>query len=249
MTNGQRKRARLAAKATGAVIYLRVSTSRQKESGVGIEAQEAECREWCARQGIPVIGTQRDEAVSGKDGLDRRPGLRAVLEQVRENPGCVVVAYSLSRLGRSQRLIWNLLDDRGEYALPFASATEPFDTSTPMGKAMLGMLAVWSQLQADLISEVTVDALAAVAERGVRLGNPTMIESRRKDGEEVVRFVDPAKVAVVRQVQELYSGGGFSHRSLADHLNAEGTPTAKGGRWHAKTVRTAIATEIPAEAA
>lgn len=236
----------MTAKATGAVIYLRVSTEKQERSGAGMEAQEAACRALCERLGIPVIGTFKDAAISGKDGVDVRPGLRGVLEAVAANPGAVVVAYSLSRLGRSQRLVWNLLDDRGDYALPFMSASEPFDTTTPLGKAMLGMLAVWAQLESDLISERTIDALAAVAARGVKLGAPTMIESTREEDGKKVRFVDPDKARVVRDVQRMYREGGYSHRSLADRLNAEGVPTARSGhRWHPKTVRTAIETMVP----
>jgi site-specific DNA recombinase len=249
MTNGQRKRARATAKHTGAVIYLRVSTAKQAKSGVGIEAQLAKCTEHAQRLGLPVLAVHRDEAISGKDGIEKRPGLRAVLADVKANPGSVCIVYSLSRLGRSQRLIWTLLDDRGEYALPLASASEPFETATPMGRAMLGMLGVWAQLESDLASERTIDALAAVAERGdTKLGAPSMVESTREvEGQtRKERFVDAAKVAVVADVQRLYASGEHSHRSLADHLNATGVPTASGKRWHAKTVRTALGVELGA---
>jgi site-specific DNA recombinase len=242
MTSAQRRRARAAEKPTGAFVYLRVSTAKQAELGVGLEAQEAKCREHAARLGLPVLAVHKDAGFSGRDGLDKRPGLRAVIEDVKASPGSVVIVYSLSRLGRSQRLIWTLLDDRGDYALPLSSATEPFETATPMGRAMLGMLGVWAQLEADLTSERTVDALAAVAERGTRLGAPSLIE-RVENGE---RVPDLAKVAIVREVQRLAADTGASSRALAARLNAEGVASVNGRRWHPRTVRLALAAQLPA---
>lgn len=183
----------------------------------------------------------RVDAHTGKDGIDKRPGLRAALDDMKANPGAVLVAYSLSRLGRSQRLIWNLLDPTGDHGINFVSASEPFDTSTPMGRAMLGMLGVWSQLEADLVSERTVAALDAARERGTKLGAPSMLESTDEDGK---RFVDPAKVALVRQVQALYASEVYSHKTLAAHLNASGIASVNGKLWHPRTVRIAVMTNV-----
>ncbi len=224
MTNGQRRREALLVKPTAAIVYLRVSTGKQQASGVGMEAQLQKCQEHCARLGIPITSVRRDEAVSGKDGLERRPGLRAVLEDVDATPGSVVVVYSLSRLGRSQRLIWNLLDDRGEYALPLSSATEPFETTTPMGRAMLGMLGVWAQLESDLVSERTIDAMAAVAARGVKVGARPLTETAAEG---------------VQEIRKLRAQG-LTHRAIAESLNKRGILAARGGKWWPKTVRTAL---------
>lgn len=227
----------------GAVIYLRVSTGHQAASGAGLEAQEAKCREHCERAGWPVLAVFRDEGISGRDGLEGRPGLLAAVEAVRAQRGAVLVSYSLSRLARRQRLVWHILDDREGLGVPFASATEPFDTASPMGRAMLGMMATWAALESDLASERTTDALAAVRARGTKLGAPNIIEAVSPDGE---RYADPAKVATVRAIQERYAAGGWSHRSLADALNAEGVPTTSGeGKWWPKTVRTALLTALP----
>jgi site-specific DNA recombinase len=227
---------------TGAVLYCRVSTRKQAVVGAGREAQEARCRAHCAAHGWPVLGCFADDGISGREGLEGRPGLAAALEAVKATPEAVLVAYSLSRLARRQRLVWHLLDDREGLGVPFSSATEAFDTASPMGRAMLGMIAVWSALESDLASERTIDALEAVRERGTRLGAPGMVERVGPDG---LRTVDPAKLEVVRRIQARYAAGGWSHRRLADALNAEGVPTLGprlGARWHATTVRIALET-------
>jgi site-specific DNA recombinase len=209
-----------------AVVYLRVSTAKQATEGVGLDAQEAKCRAHAERMGWPVVAVHRDEGFSGRDGVEDRPGLQAVIDTVRATPGAVVVVYSVSRLARRQRLLWNLLDDREGYGLPVSSATEAFDTATPTGRAMLGMIATFAQLEADMVSERTRDALAEVKAQGTKLGAPDMVRLGAGDS--------------VKVVQELYATGKFSHRTLADELNARGVPTAKGGRWWPKTVASAI---------
>ena len=207
---------------TKAVLYTRVSTGRQAASGLGLDAQLAACRKHAEHRGYTVTAEHTDPGVSGKDDVKKRPGLQAVLEAAAKKPDVVVVVYSLSRLSRRQSLTWKLLDDRGDYRLQIESATEPFDTSSPMGRAMLGMLGVWSQLQADMISEQTTDALAAAKARGKKLGALGLWE------------LHPETVARVR---DLYATGKFWIAALADECNRLKLPTARpGSRWHATTV-------------
>jgi site-specific DNA recombinase len=215
-----------------ALVYLRVSTARQATDGIGLDAQEAKTRAHAERMGWPVAEVFSDAGVSGKDGLENRPGLVALIERAQKTPGAVVVVYSVSRLARRQRLLWNLLDDREGYGLAVSSATEAFDTTTPTGRAMLGMIAVFAQLEADMVSERTKDALAEVKAQGRKLGAPSMVEL--------------GAVESVRLAQRLYATGKYTHRSLANELNRRGVPTAKGGQWWPKTVRSALLAELPA---
>jgi len=205
-----------------AVLYTRVSTGKQAASGLGLEAQLAECRAHAARKGYDVVAEYTDAAVSGRDAIEKRPGLQAVLAAATRREDVVVVVYSLSRLSRRQSITWRMLDDRGEYRLQVESASEPFDTSTPMGRAMLGMLGVWSALEADMCSERTSAALEARRARGHKLGAKPLAE------------VAPE---VVAKVKELYATGSYTHADLAERLNADGVPTKRAGsRWHATTV-------------
>lgn len=224
MVFGMSKPRRPPVVALRAVIYLRVSTEEQARSGLGRDAQAAVCQAHAARAGLAVEAIHFDDGLSGTLPPSRRPGLLAAIEDLRAGGG-VFLVYSVSRLARSQRQLWELVDDRAGLALPVVSATEPFDVSTPMGRAFLGMLATFATLEADLASERTKDALAAAQGRGVRLGAPSMAQLAPE---------------AVRQVRELYATGAYSHRSLAEHLNASGVPTAKGARWWPKTVRAAL---------
>ena len=213
-----------------ALIYLRVSTSRQVALGVGLETQESRCRAHAERSGWTVQNVFSDEGISGKDGVSERPGLAALIAAHKATPNSVIVVYSISRLARRQRLLWNLLDERDGHGLHVVSATEPFDAASPMGRAMLGMIAVFAQLEADMVSERTTDALAELKAQGKKLGRPSMVDLGMADE--------------IRKVQVLYATGRFSHRSLCDYLNESGVPTANGGKWWPKTLRSALKTNV-----
>jgi DNA invertase Pin-like site-specific DNA recombinase len=247
--SGRRK----AAETTAAVVYLRVSTEDQARSGLGRDAQEAACLAFCARQGWtvlpPPVGplnpegkrqSYADEGLSGKLPVRERPALEAAVAAAV--PGVAFVVYSLSRAFRTQReCLLQVEDERGNPVLPLVSATEPFDLTTAFGRAALGMLATFARLEADLASDRTKAALAAAKASGTKLGAPGMLE-RVIDGE---RVIDPARVAVARQIQELRAEGK-SLAAIADDLNARGVPTAKpGARWHKRTVAVAADLDLP----
>lgn len=214
-----------------ALVYLRVSTVRQATDGVGLDAQEGKCRAHAERMGWDVAEVFRDEGISGKDGLENRPGLVSLIDRAKATPGAVVIVYSVSRLARRQKLLWTLLDEHEGFGLAVSSATESFDTTTPTGRAMLGMIAVFAQLEADMVSERTKDALAEVRSQGKKLGAPNMLDRGAADA--------------IKLAQDLYATGTYTHRSLAEELNRRAVPTATGaGKWWPKTVRTALQTQI-----
>lgn len=211
---------------TTALLYLRVSTARQAEEGVSLDMQEARGRALAASRGWTVGGVYRDDGISGTEDPTGRPGLQALLDAAKGDPDAVVVVYSISRLSRRQRLLWALLDPAKGKGLAVASVTEPFDTSTPMGRAMIGMIGVWAQLESDQTSERTKAALAHVRATGTRLGAKPMAE------------LAPDAVARCKAL----AAEGLSLEAIAAALNDGGVPTAtRRGKWWPKTVRSALA--------
>lgn len=228
---------------TACVIYCRVSSVEQAEEGVSLDMQERLCREHAARKGWEVVAAYRDEGISGQKDETRRPGLASVIAATERHPGSVVVVYSLSRLARTQRMTWRLLDDRGDYRLDVSSVTEPFDTSTALGKAILGMLAIWNQLEADLAGERTKAALDHIKSQGRRLGAPGMTETHT--GESGGYIDSPERIEAVRYVQQLRAETGYSLRKLCDELRARGIKSTTGKAWHPRTLRKALALVLP----
>jgi len=221
-----------------AVIYVRVSTDKQAASGVGGEAQEQACRKYCELRGLEVLEVVADSAVSGMEEAAKRPGLQRVIEIIGSHAkgDVLVVVYKLDRLARSQRIIWELLDPRGKFGLPLASATQDFNTATPIGRAMVGMLGVWAELDWENIRDRNMAMQRAARARGSRIGGPRMHE---RGGQP-----DPEKVEIVLMVQDLYSKGSYTLKTLAEKLNADGIPSPRGRRWHGSTVFSALRAKV-----
>lgn len=135
-------------------LYLRVSTLDQVE-GYSLEAQQERLTAFCKSQGWDDTSIYMDDGKTGTD-IDR-PALKRLIRHCEEGKINAVVVLKLDRLSRKQKDVLYLLEEVFEKNnVIFKSATEPFDTSTPLGKAMLGILAVFAQLERDMIVERTV---------------------------------------------------------------------------------------------
>jgi len=134
-----------------AVIYCRVSTKEQVDN-LSLPTQERESRRYCERAGYGVarVFVERGESAKTAD----RPQLLAMLEWCRKNKDTVdvVVVYAVSRLARRQYDHHTIRMMLSRYGISLRSVTEPIDDS-PTGKAMEGMLSVFSQLDNDMRSE------------------------------------------------------------------------------------------------
>lgn len=136
------------------IAYARVSTDAQ-ELYRQLDALEKEGYDDIMQE--KYTGTKRD-----------RPELQKLLDKVRE--GDIVIVESISRLGRNTLDILTLIEELAGKGVLFKSLKENLDTTTPTGKAMLGMIAVISQLERDLIVQRTKEGLASAKKRGVVLG-------------------------------------------------------------------------------
>lgn len=133
------------------VGYARVSTDNQLEN-YSIEEQTQRLNAYCTAKGWTLLQTYVDGGFSG--GNTDRPALQQLLTAVRENKIDAVVVYKLDRLSRSQKDTLTLIEDEFlSHGTDFVSINENFDTSTPFGRAMIGILSVFAQLEKDQITE------------------------------------------------------------------------------------------------
>lgn len=133
------------------VGYVRVSTENQLEN-YSIDEQVQRLEAYCAAKGWNLIHTYIDGGYSG--GNTDRPALRQMLQDISEGHIDIVVVYKLDRLSRSQKDTLTLIEDHFlVHGTDFVSINENFDTSTPFGRAMIGILSVFAQLEKDQITE------------------------------------------------------------------------------------------------
>jgi site-specific DNA recombinase len=154
-------------------IYTRCSTKAQD-----LEAQLSACRKYCEYKGYEVVA-EYAEKVSGS-GKVPRPEYSRMLRALRNREYDGVVVFRLDRLGRNARELSLLLEEFEHKGIGVYSATESYDTSTAIGRAMREMVFIFAQLEREQISEATTARLAAVKASGKRLGRKPGSRDRKR---------------------------------------------------------------------
>lgn len=212
-----------------ALLYIRVSTSKQEE-GYSIPLQKERLIAYCKAKGWVVSGMFVDAGKSGAS-LDRS-GIHALVDAVNSKKGDVVLVYKMDRLSRNQRDMLTLLEDVFDPAgVAFVSMQESFDTSTVYGKAMLSILSVFAQMERETITERTLMGRAGRAEEGLWHGGGTdPIGYDYIEGELVVNKEEARQV---RAIYNLYASG-FSVTEISRRM--EGYETKHGNWQHGSTI-------------
>jgi DNA invertase Pin-like site-specific DNA recombinase len=225
-----------AGKVTKFVSYLRVSTAKQGRSGLGLEAQrEAVANYLSGLAGAKLIG-EYVEIESGK--ANERPKLAAALHMAKVTGAKLIVA-KLDRLSRNVAFTAALQDSH----VSFVCADMPEAT-----EFTIHILAAVAQHERKAISARTKAALQAAKRKGTLLGNPNGARALRKAGKGNAAAVKRIKKKAESRAEQLApiigdirASGVTSLQGIARELNARGMQTARGGQWHASTVRLLLA--------
>ncbi|MDO4275910.1 MAG: recombinase family protein [Eubacteriales bacterium] len=131
--------------------YVRVSTENQLDN-FSVEEQIDRLTAYCKAKDYPIVKFYTDGGYSG--GNLNRPALQQMLDDINKKYINMVIVYKLDRLSRSQKDTLSLIEDSFlANGVDFISLNENFDTSTPVGRATIGMLSVFAQLEKDQITE------------------------------------------------------------------------------------------------
>lgn len=222
-----------------AAIYIRVSSQEQADEGYSIQAQTERLKAYCLARDWFVYDVYIDPGFSGSN-LDR-PGIRRLIQDVKSRRFDAVVVYKLDRLSRSQKDTLMVIEDVFlKHDVAFVSINENFDTSTAFGRAMIGILSVFAQLEREQIKERTLMGRFERAKDGYFHGGGfDPIGYDYVDGELVVNENEAAQV---RKVFELFLDGwsiARIQRFMKDHY------TNKYGSWgHTSAVHSALTQPI-----
>lgn len=146
-------------------LYIRVSTQEQAREGYSIGAQEERLRAYAKAKGYTIAKVYTDPGFSGAN-MDR-PALQEMMAQLEKGVADLVLVYKLDRLSRSQKDTLYLIEEVFlKNSVDFVSMNESFDTSTPFGRAMIGILSVFAQLEREQIRERTIMGKEARAKEG-----------------------------------------------------------------------------------
>ena len=215
------------------VGYLRVSTSRQGRSGLGLEAQRELLERFATAEGFTLTRVFVEvETGKGSDALNRRPRLADALAAARRQK-CAVAVAKLDRLSRDVHFISGLMAHR----VPFLVA----ELGTDVDPFILHLFAALAQKERAMISVRTRDALQRAKAQGAGLGGPKLPEARKIAVAVIQANAKRFAANVLPMIHEIQGSGANTLREVADALNARGIPTARGGQWHAKSVSNVLA--------
>lgn len=186
-------------------LYCRVSTDVQME-GYSIDAQKDFLKSYCKMHEIDNYEFYIDGGYSGSN--INRPDMQRLIEDVEDHKIDIVVVFKLDRLSRSQKDTLYLIEEVfNPNDCGFVSIKENFDTNTPFGKAMVGILSVFAQLERETILERTRIGRKKRAEEGLWYGTGNLPFAYDYDEKKGILVPNKEKVEIVNKMVELYLQG------------------------------------------
>lgn len=203
------------------IAYLRVSTEEQAVSGLGLADQRRAIENAATSRGWTDVQFVADEGHSARS-LDR-PAIASALAALASGEASVLVVSKLDRLSRSLLDFATLMEQARREGWELVVLDLAIDTTVPSGALMANVMASFAEYERQIIGARTSAALQQLKSQGVRLGRPRQMPEATLD----------------RIVGERAEGGTL--KAIADGLNRDGVPTARGGaQWYPSTVRAAL---------
>ena len=219
---------------TPAVAYLRVSTDKQADRGVSLEAQREKLQAYATLYDLELVATEVDAGVSAK--TLERPALKRALGRLERSEAKVLVVMKLDRLTRSVRDLGVLVEKyfaKGKWEL--MSVSENINTQSAAGRLVLNVLGSVSQWEREAIGERTSVAMQHKASRGEYTGGEVPFGYQLgPDGVNVVPDLDEQRV--LQRIRTL-RGSGMSLRKIGQALVAEGLRNRSGASWGPSTLK------------
>jgi DNA invertase Pin-like site-specific DNA recombinase len=211
---------------TAAVAYYRVSTARQGQSGLGLEAQQHAVKQYAARAGLGIVETFTEVETGTRKR--ERPVIKQAIEYARANNAVLVIA-KLDRLARNVSFVSKLM----ESGVQFVAVDMP-----QANTLTIHIMAALAEYEAKLISERTKAALEAAKARGLKLGKP---ENLTSDAQSKGAAANRQRAISAQQQATGYARDmrkqGLGYAAIAERLNNNGFSTRQGKNYKAMTVK------------
>ena len=214
-------------------IYARQSID--KKDSISIDTQIEFCRRFAGTEECRVY---TDKGWSGKN-IDR-PEFRRLLSDIKRGAITKLVVYKLDRISRSLNDFSNLMELFRQYNVEFASTVETFDTSTPIGRAMLGIIMVFAELERENILMRVKDNYYARGEKGMYLGGPPTFGFDKTPttlgGIKTSVLIPNADMPTVQYMYDAYLVERTSLGDIAKQLNSDGVQSPGGALWDSNMI-------------
>lgn len=211
-------------------LYIRVSTEEQATDGNSLIEQEEQLREFAAKHGHDSYRIYKDEGFSAK--TLQRPGMQAMLRDVRQGRISGVVTTRIDRLTRRVSDFAKLVDELNHYGVFYRSTRQNFEIGTAMGRLMVVILSAIAEFEREMISERVFENLHSMVRRGVLATKPSF-GYRVANGQLVL---DEHESYWARRAARLLQSG-HGARAVAKFLNDNGVRSKQGRLWSDRSVR------------
>ena len=211
--------------------YVRVSTDKQADRGVSLDAQAEKIRAMAVVHNAELVDIIVDGGESARSL--QRPGMERLLAQVDGKKVQAVIVAKLDRLTRSVKDLCELLERFERRGVALISVAESLDTSSAAGRLVLNIMTAVSQWEREAIGERTRDAMSHKRANGERVGNIQFGYRLGTDGKHVQP--DAAEQAVLKEIHHLRHGG-HTMRGIAAALNQRELRTRRGSAWRLEHV-------------
>jgi site-specific DNA recombinase len=215
--------------------YVRVSTDKQADHGVSLEAQEAKIRAMAVVQGAEIVELIVDGGESAKNL--NRPGMERLLALVDQGKVQTVIIAKLDRLTRSVKDLAELLERFQKRGVFLVSVAESLDTGSAAGRLVINIMTAVSQWEREAIGERTWDAMSHKKSNCQRVGNIAYGFRLGPDREHLEP--DPQEQAVLTAIRDLRERR-CTLRGIAAELNARGWRTRQSSAWRLEHVACVI---------
>lgn len=220
-------------------LYVRVSTTSQLEEGYSIEEQKAKLESYCDIKDWHIYKAYTDGGFSGS--TTERPALEQLIKDAQSKLFDTVLVYKLDRLSRSQKDTLYLIEDIFlKNNIEFVSLLENFDTSTPFGRAVIGLLSVFAQLEREQIKERMQLGKLGRAKAGKSMMWAKTSYGYNYDKETGSMTVNEYEALAVKEIFSSYLAG-MSITKLRDKINDE---YPKQPAWSYRTIRGILANPV-----
>ncbi|PYB77577.1 recombinase family protein [Rhizobium wuzhouense] len=213
-----------------AIAYTRVSTTAQKESGIGLQSQRSAIEAYARHQGVEIIEWFSDAASArGEQSLNNRPGLQAAIAAAKANEADLLVDR-IDRLSRHTDTIMKIFSNEKIMVV----AVSEGDADNPL---VLASRAAKAQFEGDRISELTKKGLSRIKASGVKLGNPKNLNEAQRRGAQANKKRAEKKARELADVIKAYGWHDLNMPKLAEALNRAGIKTSRNKPWTPAALR------------
>ena len=217
-------------------IYVRVSTDEQAKEGYSIRAQIDKLKNYTHIKAWELYKVYADEGISGKN-ITERPGINALLQDVKSGAVNNVLVYKIDRLTRSTKDLIELTELFHRHQCSFNSLMESIDTHTASGRMFLKIIGIFAEFERENTIERITLACEKKVKEGYSLASTNMSYGYQRTVGEKIQRPHPEEAKTVAEIFAMYVDGNMSYAAIARNLNHRGVKPRKGKAWHHGTIQ------------